>query len=74
MKRDVDRLPEPGTGIVAFGCMFVLVVVAGVPMLLGSSWRVWIVLGIIAFVVALIAARHGDTFFAKVLHWLPWWP
>ena len=73
MDRKGNRLPEPGTGPVALGCVFILVIVGGLPAVLGSGWAAWLVLGVIALIVGLLAARRGDPFFEKVVHWLPWW-
>lgn len=75
MSLSSEKLPEPGTGPIAFGCVFLLIALAGVPLvyLLGSSWPAWTVLACIAIVVAALAARYGDPFVAKVLRWLPWW-
>ena len=73
MDRNGTRLPEPGTGPVAFGCVFVLVIAAGIPVVLGADWSAWLILGVIALVFGLLAARRGDPFFEKIVHWLPWW-
>jgi hypothetical protein len=53
--------------------MFVLVLLAATPMLLGSPWYAWIIAAVVGAVLGLGAARYGDSFAEKVLGWLPWW-
>jgi CDP-diglyceride synthetase len=73
MKGDHKPLPKPGTGVIGFGCTFIVVVAAGIPLLLGSAWPYWAILVAVAVVVAAIAARKGESFFERVLGSLPWW-
>jgi hypothetical protein len=66
-------LPQPGTGVVGFGCTFVVALAAGAPALLGSSWSAWLILVVVAAVLGLLAARFGESFFERMIGWLPWW-
>jgi|GEM_PF-6631977 len=73
MPRNHNRLPKPGTGIVGFGCAFVVVIVAGIPAVLGSGLLAWAVLAGASILIGLIAARFGEPFFERMLKVLAEW-
>ena len=71
--RSDKPLPKPGTGVVGFGCTFIVVMAAGIPLVLGDEWPAWVVLALIAIALGLIAARAGERFFERLLDAFRWW-
>jgi hypothetical protein len=60
----------------AFGCLFVLLVCGGLPVVLGETWHAWAILAAAAALICLVAFQYGDHPLVEkllgVLDWF-WW-
>ena len=68
-----QKLRKPGTGPVAFGCTFLLVLAGAFPWMLRPDWQTWTFVAVIAVVAGLLVARYGDSMFEKIVKLLFWW-
>jgi hypothetical protein len=73
VKTEPKKFPQPGTGVIGFGCMFIFLMIAFLPTIVAGTKVDWAVTTGIAVIVGLVAARFGEPVFEKVIHWFGWW-
>jgi hypothetical protein len=65
--------PEPGKGIVGFGCGFIIVMGAGVATSFVTDRPSFLILTVLSVIAGLLVARFGEPLLARLLRGTTWW-
>jgi len=73
VSNDPKKFPQPGTGVIGFGCMFIFVMVAALPTIVAGTRIDLAVITSVAVVLGLLAARFGERVLERAISWFSWW-